>query len=233
MKGRILVIVPAWNEAESLPAALRELCAVHPRQDVLVVDDGSSDGSAEVARDLGVEVVRHPFNLGVGGALQTGFRVAVERGYEVGVQYDADGQHPASALADLATPVLAGECDVAIGSRFVRKSGYHAPLMRRAGMHLFSAVVQLAIGQPVADTTSGYRAYSRRVMAHAQHDLPNDFPDAPLLIALAKRGFSLSEIPVDMRGRTAGRSFYTVGKAMYYPYKTLLASLMAWFQRTA
>jgi glycosyltransferase involved in cell wall biosynthesis len=229
---RALVIVPAWNEADSLSATLAELLAVHPREDVLVVDDGSADDTARVARAAGVRVVRHPFNLGVGGALQTGFRVAVERGYDAAVQFDADGQHPAESLAALLRPVLEGRCDVAIGSRFVRPSGYHAPLARRLGMRLFSGVVRLAIGQHVTDTTSGFRAYSRSVMALCQHDFPNDFPDAPLLISLAKHRFTLLEVPVDMRDRRAGQSFYTIGKSLYYPYKNLLASLMAWFQRT-
>ena len=233
MSGSVLVIVPAHDEAESLPATLRGLCAVHPAADVLVVDDGSTDGTAGAARAAGIRVARHAMNLGVGGALQTGFCYAVEHGYEVGVQFDADGQHPAEDLGDVVAPVLAGDCDVSIGSRFVRPSGYHAPLARRLGMRLFSALVRAAIGRPVTDTTSGYRAYSRRVMEVCQHDLPNDFPDAPLLIALARCGFTIHEVPVRMRQRRAGRSFYTLGKSLYYPYKNLLASLMAWFQRTA
>lgn len=233
MSGRVLVIVPAHDEAESLPETLRALCAVHPAGDVLVVDDGSSDGTAAVARAAGIRVACHAANLGVGGALQTGFRYAVERGYAVGVQFDADGQHAAEDLEAVVAPVLAGACDVSIGSRFVRPSGYHAPLARRFGMRLFSGLVRLAIGRRVTDTTSGYRAYARRVMQVCQHDLPNDFPDAPLLIALARRGFTIQEVPVRMRERLAGRSFYTFGKSLYYPYKNLLASLMAWFQRTA
>ncbi len=232
MSGRVLVIVPAHDEAESLPATLAELRAVHPPGDVLVVDDGSSDGTADLARAEGARVARHAFNLGVGGALQTGFRYAMEHGYDVGVQFDADGQHAPADLATVVAPVLEGACDVSIGSRFVARSGYHAPLARRFGMRLFSAVVRLAIGQRVTDTTSGYRAYSKRVMDVCQHDFPHDFPDAPLLIALARRGFTLREVPAQMRERQAGQSFYTFGKSLYYPYKNLLASLMAWFQRT-
>jgi glycosyltransferase involved in cell wall biosynthesis len=232
MRGRALVIVPAWNEADSLPGTLADLLTVHPQSDVLVVDDGSTDGTSDAARSAGVRAVRHPFNLGVGGALQTGFRFAIERGYDAAVQFDADGQHPAAALHQVLSPVLEGRCDVAIGSRFVRPSGYHAPFTRRVGMRLFSAVAGAAGGQPVTDTTSGYRAYARAVMAQCQYDFPNDFPDAPLLISLSRRGFRLMEVPVDMRERQAGRSFYTFGKSLYYPYKNLLASLMAWFQRT-
>lgn len=228
---RVLVIVPAHNEEESLPATLAEVRATAPLADLLVVDDGSRDGTSAVARAAGVKVVRHPVNLGVGGALQTGFRWAVEHGYDIAVQLDADGQHDPAFLEPLLAPVIEGRCDVSIGSRFVEASGYRAPLNRRIGMVLFQAVVKLAIGRRITDTTSGFRAYSRPVMQVCQHDFPKDFPDAPLLIGLARRGFRLDEVPVRMRERQAGRSFYTLGKQLYYPYKNLLASLMALIRR--
>jgi len=227
----VLVVVPALNEEESLPGLLDEVRARAPEVDLLVIDDGSSDRTSDVCRGLGVEVVRHAVNLGVGGALQTGFRYGVARGYDVTVQLDADGQHDPAFLAPLTAPVLDGRCDVAIGSRYVTATGYHAPLARRIGMVLFAVVVRLAIGRRIADTTSGFRAYGRAVMEVCQHDFPSDFPDAPLLIALARRGFRLIEVPVTMRERSRGRSFYTLGKSLYYPYKNLLASLMAWLQR--
>jgi len=230
---RVLVIVPAHDEEASLPRTLAELRAAAPGTDVLVVDDGSRDGTSAAARAAGVEVVRHVVNLGVGGALQTGFCWACARGYEVGVQLDADGQHDPRWLAALLAPVLEGRCDVAIGSRFVSRTGYRAPAGRRLGMMLFSSVVRLALGRRIADTTSGFRAYRREVMEACRREFPNDFPDAPLLIALARRGFRLLEVPVEMRERTAGRSFYTLGKRLYYPYKNLLASLVAMIQRQA
>ena len=198
----------------------------------LVVDDGSGDGTAAVARAAGVPVIRHPINLGVGGALQTGFRYALAHGYAVAVQLDADGQHDPADLEAVLAPVLEGRADVSIGSRYLRPTGYRAPLSRRLGMLMFSAITGAAAGQPIADTTSGYRAYSSAVMEICQHDLPKDFPDAPLLIALARRGFRLCEVPVTMRERRAGKSFYTLGKSLYYPYKNLLASLMAMLQRS-
>ena len=231
--GRILVVVPARDEAESLPHTLEEIRARAPGLDLLVVDDGSRDGTSDAARAQRVPVLRHAVNLGVGAALQTGIRYALERGYDAAVQLDADGQHDPAFLAALVAPVLADECDVAIGSRYVTRTAYRAPLSRRIGMLLFSGVVRLLLGQRIADTTSGFRAYRRPVMEVCQHEFPRDFPDAPLLITLARRGFRLIEVPVEMRGRTAGQSFYTLGKSLYYPYKNLLASLMAWMQRPA
>ena len=230
---RVLVIIPALDEQASLPRTLDELRAAAPGLDVLVVDDGSRDGTARVARERGVSVLRHPFNQGVGAALQTGFRWAVEHGYDVGVQLDADGQHDPAGLEALLAPLRAGRCDLSIGSRYVRRSGYRAPLARRVVMVLFSGLVSAALRTRITDTTSGFRAYSRPVMEVCQHDFPRDFPDAPLLIALARRGFRMEEVPVEMRERRAGRSFYTLGKSLYYPYKNLLASLMALFQRPA
>jgi glycosyltransferase involved in cell wall biosynthesis len=229
--ARVLIVIPAHDECESLPRTLAEVRERAPSADILVVDDGSHDSTPEVARAAGVKVVSHAVNLGVGGALQTGFRYAVEHGYAVAVQLDADGQHDPADLETVVSPVREGACDVAIGSRYLTSTGYHAPATRRLGMRLFSAVAGLAIGQPIADTTSGFRAYSRRVMEMCQHDLPQDFPDAPLLIALARAGFRLREVPVHMRERRAGRSFYTLGRSLYYPYKNLLASLMAMLQR--
>jgi glycosyltransferase involved in cell wall biosynthesis len=230
---RVLVVVPAHNEEDSLPGILTELREKAPGVDVLVVDDGSRDGTSRAARAAGVPVVRHPVNLGVGGALQTGFQWAYERGYDVAVQLDADGQHDPVYLSVVLAPVLAGRCDVCIGSRFVSSTGYRAPWNRRLGMLLFSGIVRLSLGRPISDTTSGFRAYNRDVMRVCQYDFPKDFPDAPLLIALARRGFRLDEVPVVMRERQAGRSFYTLGKQLYYPYKNLLASLMALIRKPA
>jgi hypothetical protein len=229
--ARVLVIVPAFNEVESLPSTLDRLRAEAPAYPVLVVDDGSRDETSVVARERGVAVLRHAFNLGVGAALQTGFRYCVERGYDVGVQLDADGQHDPRDLAALVAPVVEGRCDVVIGSRYVTATGYRAPAARRAGMLMFSGLVRLAVGQRIADTTSGFRAYGRAAMEFCQYEFPRDFPDAPLLITLARRGFRLLEVPVSMREREHGKSFYTLGKSLYYPYKNLLASLMAWLQR--
>ena len=230
---RVLVIIPAHDEQESLPRTLDELRAVVPGVDLLVVDDGSRDATAGVARGRGVRVLRHVFNQGVGAALQTGFRWAVEHGYDVGVQFDADGQHDPAQLEALLEPVRAGRCDVSIGSRYVRRSGYHAPVARRIVMVLFSALVSAVLRVRITDTTSGFRAYARRVMEVCQHDFPRDFPDAPLLITLGRLGFRMEEVPVKMRERRAGRSFYTLGTSLYYPYKNLLASLMALLQRPA
>ena len=231
MTPGVLVVIPAHDEEASLPRTLAEVRERAPWAHVLVVDDGSRDDTTGVARAAAVPVVRHAINLGVGAALQTGFRWAWLHGYDIAVQLDADGQHDPGYLEVLVAPVVAGRCDVAIGSRFVSSTGYHAPWNRRLGMQVARLVVRVMLGRPIYDTTSGFRAYARPVIEVCQHDFPKDFPDAPLLIALARRGFRLEEVPVVMRERTAGQSFYTLGKQLYYPYKILLASFIELFRK--
>lgn len=223
---RVLAIVPAYNEEEALPVTLAEIRRVAPWVDVLVVNDHSSDRTPEVAAQCGVPVVTLPFNLGVGGALQAGFGYALEHGYDVALQVDADGQHDPAFLDTVVAPVRRGEADVVIGSRYVSASAYKAPLARRAGMLLFAAIASRAMRRRITDTTSGLRAYTRPVMRFCQEELPHDFPDAPLLILLHRAGFRIREVPVEMRERIAGESFYTATRALYYPFKVGLASLV-------
>ena len=229
---KVLVVVPAWNEAESLPKTLAEIAARAPWADVVVVDDGSTDSTQAVARAAGVPVLALPVNLGVGAALQTGFLLALERGYDVAVQLDADGQHDPADLAALVAPLAEGRAHLSIGARYVAgASEYHAPLLRRLGMVLFSALATAVTGVRLTDTTSGFRAYDRRVMRLCLNYFPQDFPDAPLLIWVARSGCILTEVPVTMRPRLLGRSFYTWTRSLYYPYKTLLASLVLLLRR--
>ncbi len=229
---RVLVVVPAFNEVESLPVTLAEIRAKAPGVDVVVVDDGSSDGTQAAARAAGVPVLALPVNLGVGAALQTGFLYALEEGYDVAVQLDADGQHDPADLPVLLEPLEKGRANLSIGSRYVEGASlYHAPFLRRVGMMLFSALATAVTGRPLKDTTSGYRAYDRGVMALCRTEFPQDFPDAPLLIQVARAGFVLEEVPVSMRPRTRGQSFYTWTRSLYYPYKTLLASLVLLLRR--
>ncbi|NLG27299.1 MAG: glycosyltransferase family 2 protein [Chloroflexi bacterium] len=227
-----VIIMPAHNEAENLPVVLPELRRHLPDTAIVVIDDYSSDDTAAVATRLGAHVVSLPCNLGYGGAVQTGFKYAVERGYDHAVMMDADGQHDPASVARLLVPVLAGEFDVAVGSRFLpTQEGagevYHAPWARRLGMRLFGAIVEHYAGRRITDPTSGFQALNREALAFfARDNYPTDYPDADTLLLLSLAGFRVTEVPVHMRQRLAGVSMHASWKVFYYVFKMLLAVLM-------
>ncbi len=224
----ILIIIPAHNEAENLPHVLPRLKKVMPEANILVIDDHSMDNTAEVAENLGAQVVRLPNNLGYGGAVQTGFRFAAEMGYDFGVMMDADGQHDPDFVPTLLAPVMAGECDVALGSRFKGKMTYQTSFVRRMGMKIFAAITSAMTGQKVTDATSGFQAMNRDVMVFfAEENYPSDYPDADTLIMLHFAGFSVKEVPVVMHERIAGESMHGSSlKSLYYIAKMLLSIFM-------
>ena len=223
----IVVIMPAHNEAENLPTVLPELRRYLPDTDVVVIDDYSTDDTAAVAARLGARVVSLPCNLGYGGAVQTGFKYAVERGYDYAVMMDADGQHDPASVRDLLAPVLAGQADVAVGSRFLAGHTYKTGWARRIGMRLFAAIVEHYTRRRVTDPTSGYQALNREALAFfARDNYPTDYPDADTLLLLGFAGFRVTEVPVHMRERLAGVSMHTSWRVVYYIFKMFLAMFM-------
>src|SRR5919106_923696 len=163
---RRIAIVPAHNEAGAIAGVVREIQAFDPGLEVVVVDDGSVDRTATLAAEAGAHVGRLPFNLGIGGAVQTGFRYALEHGFELAVRLDGDGQHDPRELPGLLEPLLAGEADIVVGSRFAARDGhYRAPFARSLGIRLFARIVSLIVGQRVTDTTSGFQALNLRRVA--------------------------------------------------------------------
>jgi glycosyltransferase involved in cell wall biosynthesis len=225
--ARVLVVMPAHNEQDSLGATLARVRAALPAADVVVIDDFSTDRTGEVALAHGAHVVELPCNLGYGGAVQTGFKFAVARGYDVVLQIDADGQHDPGCARALLEPVLRGEVDVAMGSRFLGQARYEIPWVRRLGMRLFAAIVSLVTRQRFTDPTSGYQALGRRVVElFARDHYPTDFPDADTIILLALSGFRVREVPVTMEARIAGTSMHSSSQAPYYVAKMLLSILM-------
>jgi glycosyltransferase involved in cell wall biosynthesis len=231
-RPRILVLMPAFNEAASIGATLASIRTHLPEADAIVISDFSSDATAIEAERAGASVVELPWNLGYGGAVQTGFRYALAHDYDIVVQMDADGQHdPASARALLA-PVLAGEADVTIGSRFLGHANYPIPPFRRLGMKVFGSIVTFVTRRHFSDPTSGYQAMNRRVMEFfARDNYPTDFPDADTIILLSLAGFRLTEIPVTMEARVAGTSMHSNARALYYVSKMMLSILMVMLRR--
>jgi glycosyltransferase involved in cell wall biosynthesis len=219
----ILVIVPAYNEELSLPGVIRDLRTQVSGADIVVVDDGCRDTTAKIAREAGVQVLGLPFNLGIGGAMQTGYRYALEHDYDVAVQFDGDGQHVAGEIEALLRPVMEGRADIVVGSRFLNRGDYRAPFLRRIGIRIFSSVLSFIMGTPVTDSTSGFRAANRKVIAFFAGTYPEDYPEVESLVLLHRAGLRVEEVPVKMEVRTGGRSSITPIRSVYYMVKVLLA----------
>ena len=230
---RRVAIVPAFNEEASVARVVDELRAFDPGLEVVVIDDGSTDRTAEVARGRGARVVRLPFNLGIGGAVQTGFRYAWEHGFDLAVRVDGDGQHDPRELGAVLEPVLAGEADIAVGSRFTGREGYRSSRSRRIGIRLLAAVVSALTGQRVTDPTSGFQAANRLGIRLFAADYPHDYPEAEATVMVFKHRLRLREVPVAMRARESGRSSITAIRSVYYMVKVLLAIFVALFRRKA
>jgi hypothetical protein len=229
---RRVAIVPAFNEELALPRVIDELRAFDPGLVVVVVDDGSVDRTAAVAAAKGARVLRLPFNLGIGGAVQTGFRYAFENDYDLAVRVDGDGQHDPSQLSRVLEPVLRGEADIAVGSRFASdEGGYRSSRTRRVGIRLLASVVSRIVGQRVTDTTSGFQAVNREGIALFAHDYPHDYPEVEATVMVFRHRLRLCEVPVSMRERDTGRSSITALRSVYYMVKVLLAIFVGLFRR--
>ena len=219
---RTLFIVPAHNERQALPGVVADLRA-HAPGDILVVNDGSTDGTGDVARALGVFVLDLPCNLGIGGAVQAGLLFAREHRYDIAGQFDGDGQHCADQVAAIVGPVAAGEANVVIGSRFLVPSEYRPPLARRIGIAVFAWVNSLVLRRRITDSTSGFRAYDEGAIGFLAREYAHDYPEPEAVVTLVRHGFSVREVPVAMRDRQGGRSSITLLRSIYYMLKVLTA----------
>lgn len=229
---RIVAIVPAWNEAGAIGGVVAEILAFDPGIEVVVVDDSSTDDTAEVARGHGATVLALPFNVGIGGAVQTGFRYARDEGFAVAVRLDGDGQHDASELGRLLEPIRDGEADFVVGSRFVDPGGsYRPPFARRLGIRVFARLVSLLGGQKVTDTTSGFAAFDRAAIELFASEYPHDYPEVEATLVALRSGLQLAQVQVEMRERQAGTSSITFVRSLYYIVKVMLALLVASLRR--
>ncbi len=222
-KPKTLIIIPAFNEEANIAAVIKAVGTHQPEASIVVVNDGSGDRTAAIAETLGVTVLSHPFNMGIGATMQTGFKYAAMGGFDIAVQVDGDGQHPAEQIQDLIDVLWDKEADLVVGSRFVSRSGYRPSMARGAGMAVFSNLVSMIIGEKVTDTTSGFRASGRRCIDFFSSFYPDDYPEVEALVLLHKKGFSILEAPVKMNQRQGGRSSITPLKSIYYMVKVLLA----------
>ena len=227
-----VVLIPAYNEERQIAAVIERVRAAAPGYDIVVVNDGSRDNTAAVARAAGATVVEHPFNMGYGVAIQSGYKYAFEKGYRFLVQIDGDGQHDPAFIAALIEPVATGETDFALGSRFLQQESYRPSFSRRLGILFFRKLVSVLIGREITDPTSGYQAMNREVMGFFTGDIfPCDYPDADMLVTLNMAGFRIREIPVRMYANQEGKSMHSGFKPLYYVFKMCLSILVTLLRR--
>ena len=220
---KTLLIIPAYNEEQNLAHLLEEVR--REGYDAVVVDDDSTDATAEVATAAGFPVLSLPVNLGIGGGVQTGFLYAARNGYDIVVQVDGDGQHDPKWIPKIIAPILAQEADCVIGSRYrpeAPDTEYRTPFARRMGMYFSTGILLLATGLRVHDTTSGFRALNRAAFSFFAHEYPVDHPEAESLLVLHQMGFRIQEIPVKMRCRVKGQSLFSFVKATLYPMRVVI-----------
>jgi glycosyltransferase involved in cell wall biosynthesis len=230
---RVIAVVPAYNEERAIGAIVDEIRAFDASFDVVVIDDGSTDATATVAAEHGAAVVTLPFNLGIGGAVQTGFKYALEHDYELAVRLDGDGQHDPAELPKLLAPVERGEADIVTGSRFADGARAYRPhFSRRIGITWFAMLVSLLTRQRVTDTTSGFQALNRKGIALFAGDYPNDYPEVEATVLVFKHRLRLAEVPVQMREREHGESSITFLRSVYYMLKVTLALLVAMVRKS-
>jgi glycosyltransferase involved in cell wall biosynthesis len=219
---RLLILIPAYNEEGALGGVVREVHAVMPGVPVLVVDDCSSDATAHIARAAGAKVLSLPHHLGLGGAVQAGYKLAFELGYDYVIRVDGDGQHDPKDIPKILEVLEREKCEMVIGSRFVDGSGQHSSVLRAAGILFFRAVLRPIVGRPVRDPTSGFVGVNRTALALFSRSFPLEYPEIEALVVLQRKRFRFVEVPCHMRPRRAGRSTITPLKSLYYIVHVLL-----------
>ena len=223
---RVLVVIPAYNEEESIERVVGELRSTAPECDYIIVNDCSSDGTAAIIEKNGFNRLNVPVNLGIGGGVQTGYKYAVQEGYDIVVQMDGDGQHDARFLRSIIAPVENGEADLCIGSRFIDKIGFQTSSMRRFGIAILRNLIKFCCGVRVTDATSGFRACTIALAKHYTTHYAQDYPEPEAIVSAAKSGFRVKEVPVEMRERLGGKSSINGFRSAYFMMKVSLAILI-------
>ncbi|MCQ2516081.1 MAG: glycosyltransferase family 2 protein [Saccharofermentans sp.] len=221
-----IVIIPAYNESECILNTVEDIRNNAADFDFVVINDQSSDDTGEICRENNIPVINLPINLGIGGAVQTGYLYAFRNGYDVAVQFDGDGQHPASYLNSMYDALIENKADIVVGSRFIDSKGFQSTALRRFGIRYFTLLIKMITGKTVLDPTSGFRMVNRDTMKTFAYDYPRDFPEPETAVTVLKMGKRLIEMPVEMRVRQAGKSSIHLFKSVYYMIKVSLAIIL-------
>lgn len=230
-KQKLLVIIPAFNEGGSVGKVVEGVQKYFPQVDTIVVNDGSTDLTSEIAKSRGAIVLDLPFNLGIGGAMQAGYQYAYEKGYDIAIQVDGDGQHDPKEIGKLLKALEEKKMDMVIGSRFIGGLGYKSSMMRRVGISIFSQVISMIVRQKITDPTSGFRAANRKAIQLFAFDYPQDYPEPEVVVLLHQCHLKMGEVPVGMSERYSGESSITKIRSIYYMVKVLLAIFVDCFKK--
>lgn len=221
-----IVIIPAYNESASIVNTVRDIKDNAPGFDYIIINDRSTDNTLDICKQNNLNVLNLPLNLGIGGAVQTGYWYAYEKGYDIAVQFDGDGQHDAKYLNEMAEYLIKNNLDMVIGSRFIKYQGFQSSGARRAGIKYFTFLIKILTGKKITDPTSGYRMCNRKVIELFSNQYPKDYPEPETAVALIRRGMKIEEVPVIMRAREQGISSISPKKSIYYMLKVTLAIIL-------
>ena len=236
-KSNVLLIIPAYNEQENILNTYNKISEYNSKSaypvDLIVINDGSKDKTEEILRENHIPHIHLVRNLGIGGAVQTGYKYAFEHGYDVAVQFDGDGQHDINCVADIVSPIEKGEADFVIGSRFIKiqEGNFQTSAARRAGIKLISFFIKITTGQSVYDTTSGFRAVSKKGIEEFAKEYPTEYPEPITTAELLRKGFRMKEVPVLMHEREGGVSSISSFKSVYYMINVLITILIIRLRR--
>lgn len=221
-----LAIIPAYNESESIKNTVEDIMRNAPEFDYIVINDCSTDNTAQILRDNNFNYISHPVNLGIGNTVQTGYIYAFRNNYDIAVQVDGDGQHDTKYLNEMAEYLIKNNLDMVIGSRFIDKEGFQSSRMRRFGINYFTILIKICTGKKITDPTSGLRMAGKRVIESFAREYPKDYPEPETVAAILRKGYKVEEIPVIMRKRQGGVSSISLKKSVYYMIKVTLAILV-------
>lgn len=226
-----LIIIPAYNESANIEKTVRRIKERAPEFDYVIINDCSTDRTLQICRENGFHVINLPQNLGIGGAVQTGYMYGYRNGYDMAVQVDGDGQHDPAFLDEMAKYMIKEDLDMVIGSRFIEKKGFQSSGIRRIGIRYFTFLIKMLTGKTITDPTSGLRLVDRRVMELFSEQYPKDYPEPESVVAVIRRKMKVGEIPVIMHEREGGVSSISAKKSVYYMIKVSLAILIERIRR--
>lgn len=226
MDKKVLIIIPAYNESKNIEKVVDNLVENYPQYDYIVINDCSTDNTEEILKKRKYNYVSLPANLGIGGGVQSGYIYAVQNDYDIAIQMDGDGQHNPAFIEQLIAPIVSGDADITIGSRFIDKKGFQTSFLRRFGNRFISLVIKLCCGVNATDTTSGFRASGRKANEFFSLNYAQDYPEPEAIVSAALNGFKMQDVPVEMNERMGGVSSINAKRSVYYMIKVSLALII-------